>query len=442
MIDRRPAAIVRAASADDVAPVIRFARETGLPLAIRGGGHNVAGNGTVEGGIVLDLGGLTRRSRSTPTLGSSASQAGATLGDIDRATEPFGLAVPIGVVSGTGIAGLTLGGGVGWLTRALRPDDRQPRRGRGRHGDRRARPRERDRERRPVLGRCAVAAATSGSSPRSRSGPGHWTRTSSPARSSTSGRTGPRRLQAYAAWTADLPDAMTSIITFTGPAAGLGARRPGPDVHRVRLGGRRSSRRARRRPTDCGMRRPRTWPSSTRHAGSRGSRLRRDGPKGVRAYWKNASFDRLDDAMIATIVEHCGRADVVRDRGRPPPHGWCLRAGRRGRDALPEPLGPVLAEHLRLLAASRRRRRADGLGSRVLGGDAIRTRSAGQYVNFLGHDDGTDARRRRSPAYGPAKLDRLVALKRRFDPDNMFRINHNIPTGLSRDSDRLSQSSR
>jgi FAD/FMN-containing dehydrogenase len=117
MIDRRPAAIVRASGSGDVAPVIRAARELGRPLAIRGGGHNVAGQGTVEGGIVLDLGGLTEVSVDPDTRRVRVA-AGATLGHLDRATEAFGLAVPAGVVSGTGVAGLTLGGGIGWLTRA------------------------------------------------------------------------------------------------------------------------------------------------------------------------------------------------------------------------------------------------------------------------------------------------------------------------------------
>ena len=93
MIDRRPLVIVQAAATDDIAPTIDVARTTGLRLAIRGGGHNVAGNGTVDGGIVLDLGGLdsvevdaeARLVRTGP---------GATLGDIDRATEPYDLAVP------------------------------------------------------------------------------------------------------------------------------------------------------------------------------------------------------------------------------------------------------------------------------------------------------------------------------------------------------------
>src|SRR5512146_2805276 len=116
MIDKRPAVIIRAGGEIDVAPVIAVARETGAPLAIRGGGHNVAGNGTVDDGILLDMGAL-RRVDVDAARRIVRVEAGATLADIDRATEPHGLAVPVGVVSGTGIAGLTLGGGVGWLTR-------------------------------------------------------------------------------------------------------------------------------------------------------------------------------------------------------------------------------------------------------------------------------------------------------------------------------------
>src|SRR3954449_3961814 len=117
MIDRRPAAVVRAASVDDVAPTVGFAREHGLALALRGGGHNVAGNGSVDDGLVLDLADLHAVSVD-PATATVRVEAGATLAQVDAATEPHGLVVPVGVVSSTGIAGLTLGGGVGWLTRA------------------------------------------------------------------------------------------------------------------------------------------------------------------------------------------------------------------------------------------------------------------------------------------------------------------------------------
>src|SRR5918998_93800 len=116
MMDRRPWAVVRAAGAGDVAPTITYAREHGLDLAVRGGGHNVAGNGSVDDGLVLDLAGVHAVSVD-PAAATVRVEAGATLAPIDAATQPHGLVVPTGVVSSTGIAGLTLGGGVGWQLR-------------------------------------------------------------------------------------------------------------------------------------------------------------------------------------------------------------------------------------------------------------------------------------------------------------------------------------
>src|SRR4051794_13392533 len=115
MIDRRPWAVVRAAGVSDVAPTIGFAREHGLDLAVRGGGHNVAGNGTVDDGLVLDLADL--HAVSVDQMAATVRvEGGATQAHVDAATEPHGLVVPGGTVSSTGIAGLTLGGGLGWLT--------------------------------------------------------------------------------------------------------------------------------------------------------------------------------------------------------------------------------------------------------------------------------------------------------------------------------------
>jgi FAD/FMN-containing dehydrogenase len=116
MIDRRPALIARCTGADDVALAIRYARAQGLPLAVRAGGHSVAGMSLVDGGVVIDV-------RPMATVDVDAQRrtarcgAGATWGEFDRRTQAFGLATTGGRVSTTGVAGLTLGGGSGWLER-------------------------------------------------------------------------------------------------------------------------------------------------------------------------------------------------------------------------------------------------------------------------------------------------------------------------------------
>jgi FAD/FMN-containing dehydrogenase len=111
MIDKRPALIVRCADADDVATAVRFAAEQGLPLAVRGGGHNVAGTAVVDDGLVIDLS-VMRAVRVDPSRRTVHVQGGATWADVDRVTAPLGLAAPGGVVSETVVAGLALSGGV------------------------------------------------------------------------------------------------------------------------------------------------------------------------------------------------------------------------------------------------------------------------------------------------------------------------------------------
>src|SRR5215510_62510 len=116
MIDRRPALIVRCIGVSDVIAGLRFARERSLPVSMRGGGHNIAGLALAEGGVMLDLS-LMRGVFVDPAARLARAQAGCLLGDVDRETQLHGLAAALGFVSATGIAGLTLGGGFGYLTR-------------------------------------------------------------------------------------------------------------------------------------------------------------------------------------------------------------------------------------------------------------------------------------------------------------------------------------
>ena len=115
-IDRHPGLIARCAGVADVRSAIRFAKEHGLLIAVRGGGHSFPGYSVCDGGLVIDLS-LMRGIRVDPEARTARVQAGALLGDLDRETQEFGLAVTSGIVTHTGVAGLTLGGGLGWIQR-------------------------------------------------------------------------------------------------------------------------------------------------------------------------------------------------------------------------------------------------------------------------------------------------------------------------------------
>ncbi|TFC86935.1 FAD-binding oxidoreductase [Cryobacterium sp. TMT3-29-2] len=427
MVDRRPVAVVRAADAGDIGPAVQFARTRGLPLAVRGGGHNVAGNGTVDGGLVLDLGGL-RAVEVNHRTNTVRAQPGATLADLDRATEPYGLAVPVGVVSGTGVAGLTLGGGVGWLTRAhgLTVDN--------------------------LVGAELVTAtgelvvASDGENAELlwglRGGGGNFGVVSTftfrahplPARVLSGnlvyGRARwPEALRAFDAWTRDLPDELTSIISFMVPS---------PDWE---LG------------DDPLMLFGFAWASLDQAAGEEVvDRLRRAVPpdvedverarwtdwqsavddlfpKGVRGYWKNTSFDRLDDDVIEVItrraaeqtwrgtgfdIHHMGGAVARVDENTTP---FPNRAARFWLNIYG--FWPDAADDEARIAFVR------GFAAEM-----EPFASGGQYLNFLGAEPDLDPAAAALAVFGPAKLQRLSALKRAWDPDNFFRLNHNIPPTL------------
>ena len=115
-IDRKPAVILQCSEASDVSHAIAFARENRLEISIRGGGHNIAGNAVCDNGVMIDLSTM-KNVRVDDRNRRAYVEPGATLNDLDRATQVHGLATPVGINSTTGIAGLTLGGGFGWLTR-------------------------------------------------------------------------------------------------------------------------------------------------------------------------------------------------------------------------------------------------------------------------------------------------------------------------------------
>ncbi|MGH7187472.1 MAG: FAD-binding oxidoreductase, partial [Pseudomonadota bacterium] len=114
MIDRRPSVIIRCKGSADVIRAVGFAREHNLSVAVRGGAHNVAGYAVCDHGVMIDLS-LMRSVRVDPEGRRAWVEGGATWGDVDRATQAFGLATPGGLISDTGVAGLTLSGGIGWL---------------------------------------------------------------------------------------------------------------------------------------------------------------------------------------------------------------------------------------------------------------------------------------------------------------------------------------
>lgn len=120
MVDRRPAVIARCADEDDVVLALGVARDQGLPVAVRGGSHNVAGNAVCDGGVVIDLS-SQKAIHVDPEKRTARVAPGVLLGELDRATQAFGLATPTGNVSMTGVAGLTLGGGLGWIARKHGP---------------------------------------------------------------------------------------------------------------------------------------------------------------------------------------------------------------------------------------------------------------------------------------------------------------------------------
>ena len=423
MIDLHPRAVVRAAAATDIDPVLDAAKRTGLPLAVRGGGHNIAGHGTADGGLVLDLGPL-RSVDVDPEQRLVTVGPGATLKDVDEATVPHGLAVPLGVISATGVAGLTLGGGVGWLTRSnglsldnLVSADVVTATGEHLHASEQENP-ELFWGLRGGGGNFGVVysfvfrarplpAAVLGGNFFYR--PEHWKST----------------LTAFDRWTQDLPEDMNPIVSFLvlPPDMGMGEdpwmivgfnwvsedHQPGLElIERLRDAA----------PPDAEEVGPTAWLEWQ-------TAMDDLFPKGSRGYWKNVSFSRLDQEAVDVLV---GFASEVTWAGTGIDiHHMQGAFGRVPEDATAFPNRSAKywlniygfwhdpAEDKRLSDFARK---AYTLMQPFA--------EHGQYVNFLGAELGHDATEAARQAYGPETYERLLALKNRYDPGNLFRLNHNI----------------
>lgn len=423
MVDVRPLAVARAGAVSDIDVVLDAAQRSGLALAVRGGGHNIAGHGTVEGGLVLDLGQLRAvdvdARRSLVTV-----QPGATLADVDRATAAHGLAVPLGVVSGTGVAGLTLGGGVGWLTRTygLSLDSLDAADVVTADGDHLHASGRKNTELfwglRGGGGNFGVVSSFTFRAhplPATPLGGNFFYR---PARWRNA-------LMAFAAWTRNLPEQMNPIISFLvlPPAFGMGDdpwmvigfawasadHTTGLSlIEQLRV----------QAPPDEQEMGPTSWLDWQ-------SAMDSVFPKGSRGYWKNVSFSRLDEEVAGALLSFA--SEVTWHGTGIDIHHLEGAFGRVPEDATAFPNRSArfwlnvygfwkdASEDERLTAFARKAYAVMQPFS-----------EHGEYVNFLGAELGqqdTDAARR---SYGQDKYQRLAAIKNRYDPRNVFRYNHNI----------------
>jgi FAD/FMN-containing dehydrogenase len=423
MIDRRPGLIVRCTGTADVVAAVRFARQHQFLVSVRGGGHNIAGLAVCDGGLMIDLSPMKGVWVDVPRRLARA-QAGCTLGDLDRETQLHGLASVLGFVSATGIAGLTVGGGFGYLTRQY-----------GWTCDTLV-----SMEVVTADGRVVRAAADENAELfwALRGGSGNFGVVTSfeyrlfPV--------GPEILGGAIAWRAeDAKEVLAFFREFTAATprqttcvAALRIAPPAPwlpkEIHGKPIvavfvchtgsieDGERivAPLRAFGRPVaDIVTRRPYTQMQSLLDATQ---------PKGRRYYWKSHYLARIDPQLTDVVIDHAARLRS--------PHSAILMFQVEGALAeLPanhSPAGNRDAAFVLNFAASWENAADDAANVRWSrdGFEATRPFSTGgTYVNFLTEEEGQE---RIEAAYGRPNLDRLAALKKRYDPDNLFRHTKNV----------------
>jgi hypothetical protein len=421
-IDRHPALIARCAGVADVVAAVTFARGTGLPLAVRSGGHSFAGLSVCDGGIVIDLGSM-KRIRADAEAGTVQAQAGVLLGELDRATQALGLAVPTGSVTHTGLAGLTLGGGIGWLMRkhGLTIDQLRSVQLVGADGE-------------------VVTASDTENADLFwglRGGGGNFgIVTSFQFRLNAVGPmvlsslllwpldNGPEVVDFYRDWANSAPDELTTQLALRrAPAVELVPK----ELHGQPVVGVVSCWAG---PLERGerilapMRRfgsPMVDLTGPRRFVEHQSLFDRGFPHGLWVYSKAAAVAALTDDVLAVLLEYAARVASPRSTITAWQLGGAVARVAEGETAFGSRSSAYLID---MFAATDS---AEGFEQeRAWARDcwtALSPHHAGGYVNWL-MDEGEERVRQ---AYGAGRYDRLKALKRRYDPDNVFRLNQNIP---------------
>ncbi len=411
MIDKRPAAIARCASTDDIVAAVNFARENGFALSVRGGGHNAAGNAVCDDGLVIYLSEM-RSVRVEPGARLASAQGGATWADYDRATAEHGLASTGGAISTTGVAGLTLGGGLGWLMRSygmacdnlraveivtadgqvLRAsDDEHPdlfwgvRGGGGNFGV----VTEFTFQLHPVdtvLGGMLVHPAERATDAL------HFLREFH--------QTAPDELTIFTGLMTS-PDGMpivAFIVCYNGPID-EGERALAP----LRAFG----------PPVADMVQPMPYVTLQ-------GMLDEGFPKGIPVYWRSDFIKELTDEAITTLVEQYRQIASPLSALLLEQFGGAVRRVPVDATAFVHRQADfnlaIISRWTDPADADRNIAWARGVHT------AIKPFASGTYVNYLG-EEGQDRVR---AAYGDEVYDRLVAVKDRYDPNNLFRMNQNI----------------
>jgi FAD/FMN-containing dehydrogenase len=424
-VDRRPALIARCTSDADVQAAVRFAAARRMRLSIKGGGHHIAGNAIVDGGLVIDLSGL-RTVTVNAAMRTARVAPGALLSDFDREAQAHGLATPLGINSTTGVAGLTLGGGFGWLTRrhGMTVDNLISATVVTADGEVRTASAESEPDLYWALrgGGGNFGVVTSFEFRLHRVGPELYTGLAVYPHAQAR-----KVLRAWRDFTADAPDELTvwAVLRKAPPLPFLPASAHGTDVLILPLlhtgsvaDGERAAAPVLRFGDPLGV-----HAGPTPYAGFQSAFDPLLTP-GARNYWKSNNFSTLPDAALDLAVDAATRvpdpqceiflAQLGGAMGRVDPSATAFVA----RDAR-----YVMNVHGRWSAARDDERVRAWARQCFL--DAAPHATGSGYVNFLTEDEGE----RVAASYG-ANHARLQAVKRRYDPQNLFRMNLNIvPAG-------------